>query len=73
MMRLFRRIGWEPNILAQTPVEEGALCLGLWDVSSLALRHMAERQMEGSKNPLALSCFFGVDWGWWKMKQPGFF
>ncbi|WP_155738499.1 hypothetical protein, partial [Acetobacter pasteurianus] len=29
--------------------------------------------LEGSKNPLALSCFFGVDWGWWKMKQPGFF
>ena len=45
MMRLFRRIGWEPNILAQTPAEEGALCLGLWDVSSLALRHMAERQI----------------------------
>ncbi len=44
MMRLFRRIGWEPNILAQTTPEEGALCLGLWDVSPLALRHMAERQ-----------------------------
>ena len=44
MARLFRRIGWEPSTLAQTSEEDGELCLGLWDVSPLALRHMAERQ-----------------------------
>lgn len=44
MNRIYRRIGWEPFILAHSNQEQDDICLGLWNVAPNALRRMAERQ-----------------------------
>lgn len=50
MIRVYRRIGWEPEVIAQTDkMAHGRIYVGLWDVSEEALANMrACSGIEGS-------------------------
>ena len=44
MLRIYRRVGWSPEIIASTDrLSCGPVFVGLWDVSSESLRQMRQR------------------------------
>ncbi|MFS8368891.1 acyl-homoserine-lactone synthase [Acetobacter indonesiensis] len=46
LFRIARRLGWEPSTIA-TDGDTGELLVGVWDVTPLTLRHIAELQLLG--------------------------